>query len=301
METRQLQHFLAIADAGTFTAAAEQLHISQPGLSASIRALERSLDTRLFVRTRKRAELTDAGRELYSGARRALATLDALKSQIRRGPGVTKSTLRVGCIPSFAGLDLAALISRFTARNPDVDVDMKVGMPVKHFADLADEVLELAFVTMPLEPPEGIRLTPLATYPMVLACPVGHRLSKQTSVELADLADEAFVDFDVDLAARQVSDRAFAAAGITRTVRVTCNEIGSLLELVAHGLGIGIVPRPLAIATRVPVAMVPLANASLVWTVAAATRPGGVTSEAGQAFWNLIADTATPVSRQHLA
>ncbi|MEU7817656.1 LysR family transcriptional regulator [Pseudonocardia sp. NPDC049154] len=298
METRQLQHFLAIADAGTFTAAAEQLHISQPGLSSSIRALERSLGTRLFVRTRKRAELTEAGRELYSGARRALATLDALESQVRRGPGVTKSTLRVGCIPSFAGLDLAALISRFVARNPDVDVDVVVGMPLRHFADLADETIELAFVTMPLEPPEGIRLTPLATYPMVLACPAGHRLSKQTSVELADLADEAFVDFDVDLAARQVTDRAFASADITRTVRVTCNEIGSLLELVAHGLGIAIVPRPLAIATRVPVAMVPLANASLVWTVAAATRPAGVTTEAGQAFWNLIADTATPVNQK---
>jgi DNA-binding transcriptional LysR family regulator len=297
METRQLQHFLAIADAGTFTAAAEQLHISQPGLSASIRALEHSLGTRLFVRTRKRAELTDTGRELYSGARRALATLDALESQVRRGPGVRKSTLKVGCIPSFAGLDLAALISRFTARNPDVDVDVVVGMPLRHFADLANENIELAFVTMPLEQPEGIRLTPLATYPMVLACPAGHRLSKQTSVELGDLADESFVDFNVELAARQASDLAFTAAKITRTVRVTCNEIGSLLELVAHGLGIAIVPRPLAIATRVPVAMVPLANASLVWTVAAATRPDGVTSEAGQAFWNLIADTATPVSQ----
>lgn len=87
METRQLQHFLAIADAGTFTSAAERLHISQPGLSSSIRALEHSLGVRLFVRTRKRAELTEAGRELYSGARRALATLDALESQIRRGPG----------------------------------------------------------------------------------------------------------------------------------------------------------------------------------------------------------------------
>ncbi|KAA1022290.1 LysR family transcriptional regulator [Pseudonocardia sp. EV170527-09] len=297
METRQLQHFLAIADAGTFTSAAERLHISQPGLSSSIRALEHSLGVRLFVRTRKRAELTEAGRELYSGARRALATLDALESQIRRGPGVTQSTLRVGCIPSFAGLDLAALISRFVAGNPDVDVDVVVGMPLRHFADLADETIELAFVTMPLEPPEGIRLTPLVTYPMVLACPVGHRLSKQPSVALADLADEVFVDFDVDLAARQVTDRAIASAGITRTVRVTCNEIGSLLELVAHGLGIAIVPRPLAIATRVPVAMVPLTNASLVWTVAAATRPAGMTTEAGRAFWNLIADTATPVNQ----
>jgi DNA-binding transcriptional LysR family regulator len=297
VETRQLQHFLAIADAGTFTAAAERLHLSQPGLSASIRSLEESLETRLFDRTRRRVELTDAGRELYSGARRALATLDALESQMRRGRGITQSTLHVGCIPSFAGLDLAALLSRFTAENPEVDVDVVVGMPLRLFADLIDDVVELAFVTMPLDPPEGIRLTPLVTYPMVLACPAGHRLSRQSAVELGDLADETFVDFDVNLAARQVTDRAFAAAGVDRSVRVTCNEIGSLLELVAHGLGIAIVPRPLAIATRVPVAMVPLANASLVWTVAAATRPGGVATEAGQALWNLIANTPTAEHR----
>ena len=79
-------------------------------------------------------------------------------------------------------------------------------------------------------------------------------------------------------------------------MRVTCNEIGSLLELVAHGLGLAIVPRPLAIATRVPIALVPIDNASLVWTVAAATRPNGTVTDAGQEMWNLIAGNAKPVS-----
>ncbi|MEN3301277.1 LysR family transcriptional regulator [Pseudonocardia sp.] len=296
METRQLRHFLAVADVGTFTAAAEQLRISQPGLSSSIRILEHQLGAELFVRSRRRAELTEAGRELYAGARRALATLEAVETQIRGGPGVTKSTLYVGSIPSFAGLDLAALISRFTAQNPDVDVAVTVGMPLQLFADLVDNRLELAFVTMPLEPPHNVKLTPLATYPMVLACPLGHRLAGRDSVELRALADETFVDFDPALAARQVTDHAFVTARIPRNVRVTCNEIGSLLELVAHGLGLAIVPRPLAIATRVPIALVPIDNASLVWTVAAATRPNGTVSDAGQGMWNLIAGNAKPVS-----
>ncbi|MFI7104232.1 LysR family transcriptional regulator [Streptomyces sp. NPDC050161] len=295
MEIRQLRYFLAIADAGTFTAAAERLRISQPGLSASIRALEHRLGTALLVRGRKRVELTEAGRELYVGARRALAALEATESQIRCGPGVTKSTLPVGAIPSFAGLDLAALISRFTAENPHVDVDVTGGMPLDLFAKLTDRTIELAFVTMPPQAPPGIRLTPLSTYPMVLACPLGHRLAGRRSVELAALRDETFVDFPADLVARQVTDQAFQAAGISRNVRVTCNEIGSLLELVAHGLGIAIVPRPLAIATRVPTALVPLDNASLVCTVAVATPAHGVATDAAQAMWNLISNTALPV------
>jgi DNA-binding transcriptional LysR family regulator len=295
METRQLRHFLAIADAGTFTAAAEQLRISQPGLSTSIRALEHTLGSDLFIRSRKRAELTDAGRELYAAARRALAMLEAVESQIRCGPGITKTTLPIGAISSFAGLDLAALISRFTAENPRVDVSVTVGLPHELFGMLTDKAIELAFVTAPLQAPQGIQLSPLATYPMVLACPLGHRLADRPSVGLEALRDETFVDFNADLTARQVTDQAFSAASITRNVRVTCNEIGSLLELVAHGLGIAIVPRPLAIATRVPIALIPLENASLVWTVAAATLPQGVTTDAAQAMWNLISDTAKPV------
>ena len=298
METRQLRHFLAIVDAGTFTAAADRLRISQPGLSASIRALERALGRDLFIRGRKRAELTDAGRELYAPARRALATLEAVESHVRRGPGVTKTTLRVGSIPSFAGLDLAALISRYIAENPQVDIAVTVGMPRDLLDMLADKAIELAFVTMPLQAPQGIQLSPLATYPMVLACPLGHRLAGRPAVGLETLRDETFVDFSTDLTARQVTDQAFNAVGITRNLRVTCNEIGSLLELVAHGLGIAIVPRPLAIATRVPIALIPLENASLVWTVAAATLPQGVATDAAQAMWNLMASTAKPVMKR---
>jgi DNA-binding transcriptional LysR family regulator len=298
METRQLRHFLAVADSGTFTAAAERLHISQPGLSTSIRNLEKELGVRLFVRSRTRTELTPEGRELYAGARRSLAMFDTLAAQIRRGPGVPKSTLHLGSIPSFAGLDLAALVSRFTAHNPDVDVAITVAMPTQLFSDLAAESIELAFVTMPLEPVPNVLLTPLSTYPMVVACPLGHRLAQRKSLLLTALRDETFVDFASELTARQVTDRAFAAAQVPRQVRITCNEIASLLELVAHGLGLAIVPRPLAIATRVPVALVPLDNASLVWTAAAATLPRGVTSEAGQALWNLVVDIAKPVTNR---
>jgi DNA-binding transcriptional LysR family regulator len=295
LDVRQLRHFLAIADTGTFTAAAERLHISQPGLSASIRQLERRLGAQLFIRTRRRAELTEAGRDLYAGARRALATLDALESHVRRGPGVTKSTISVGSIPSFAGLELAALISRFTAENPDVDVAIEVGMPLHLFEQVANEEVELAFVTMPVEQPANLQVTPLATYPMVLACPLGHRLASRDSVTLNELTGEQFVDFDRALTARHVNDQAFATERIDRVVRVSCNEIGSLLELVAHGLGLAIVPRPLAIATRVPIALVPLDHASMVWTVAVATLPNGVTSQAGRAMWNLIAASAKPL------
>ena len=296
MELRQLQHFVAVADEGTFTRAAARLMISQPGISSSIKALERELGVELFARRGRRVEPTEAGRELYAGARRVLAALDATSEQVRRRKRTATRTLTIGSIPTFAGLDLAALVSKFIAQNPDVNVAITVGFLLDLFRKIGAGEIDLAFVTVPQRhPPEDLLLVPLATYPMVLACPLGHRLADCQEVTLAMLKDEVFVDFSPELAARQATDDAFAAAAIERRIRVTCNEIGSLLELVAHGIGLAIVPRSLAHATRVPIRLVPLEGTSLVWTVAIVTRPGALPNSDAQALWNTITATAKPI------
>lgn len=296
MEIRQLQHLLAVADEGSFTRAAARLHLSQPGLSASIKTLELELGTQLFVRHGRRVDLTESGRALYSGARRVLAALDATKAQVAGGSRGVQRTLSVGSIPLFAGLDLAALIRKFTARHPEVVVAVTVGFPVDLMEKVRQGEIDLAFVTMPRRVPEDLSLLPVATYPMVLACPLGHRLADRPVVDFATLESETFVDFDPVLAAREVTDDAFHAAGIQRRIAATSNEIGSLLELVAHGLGVAIVPRPLALATRVPIQLVRLTGTSLVWSVAVATKAGGFRSEDALALWNEVSAVATPVS-----
>ncbi|MDL9948162.1 LysR family transcriptional regulator [Gordonia sp. ABSL11-1] len=296
MELRQLQHFVAVADEGSFTRAAARLMISQPGVSSSIKELERELGAQLLVRRARRVELNEAGRELYASARRVLAVLDATSEQVRRGRRTAKRTLAIGSIPSFAGLDLAALVSKFVAQHPDVDVAISIGFPRDLFRLVHTSEVDLAFVTMPQrQPPDGLHLSPLATYPMVLACPLGHRLADRSAVTLGMLENEVFVDFTTELAARQAVDEAFAASGIERQVRVTCNEIGSLLELVAHGIGLAIVPLSLAQATRVPIRLVQVDEASLVWTVAVATRHGALPNPDAQDLWNAVVDTAKPV------
>jgi DNA-binding transcriptional LysR family regulator len=295
VELRQLEHFLAVAHEGTFTRAAARLLISQPGLSSSIKALEHELGDPLFVRHGRRVELTDSGQALYSGARRTLAALEATKAEVHANRRGARRTLRVGSIASFAGLDLAALISKFTAQNPRVVAAVTVSTPVELFDKVRNDELDLAFVTMPQRPLDGLQFHPLETFPMVLACPLGHHLAEQPDVRLAMLANEVFVDFDPVLVAREVNDQAFQAAGIDRRIRATCNEIGSLLELVAHGLGVAIVPRHLALASRVPVKLVRLTGTSMIWTVAVVTRAGGFRNPDAQTMWNDINATARPI------
>jgi DNA-binding transcriptional LysR family regulator len=295
MEFRQLEHFLAVADEGTFTRAAARLVISQPGLSSSIKGLERELGGPLFVRHRRRVELTESGKALYSGARRAIAALDAARTQVKSGRRGGRRTLRIGSIPAFAGLDLAALIARFTAQHPEVVAAVTVSSPLELLDKIRNDELDLAFVALPQRPPEDLHFRPLHTYPMVLACPLGHRLAQRRDVTLGMLADENFVEIAPMLPGRQIIDEAFQAAGIDRHIRATCNDVASILELVAHGLGIAIVPRHVALATRVPIKLVELTGTSMIWSVAVVTRSSRFRNLDAQAMWNDINATAQPV------
>jgi DNA-binding transcriptional LysR family regulator len=95
--------------------------------------------------------------------------------------------------------------------------------------------------------------------------------------------------------ARQITDEAFQAAGIDRRIRATCNEIALLLELVAHGVGIAIIPRHLALATYVPIRLIELTGTSMVWTVGVVTRSSRFRNLDAQAMWNDINAPAQPV------
>src|SRR5260370_8648643 len=100
MELRQLERFLAVAEQGHFTRAASRCRISQSALSASIRSLERELDSRLFVRTTRKVELTEAGRVLLEEARRTLGAAASAPESRLAVPGLLPRSLRVGGLPT---------------------------------------------------------------------------------------------------------------------------------------------------------------------------------------------------------
>ena len=125
MELRHLQHFVAVAEDQHFTRAAERLMVSQSGLSASIRALERELQTPLFVRTTRRVTLTEAGRALLAEAERILAQVRAAHEAVAAVQGVLRGTLAVGTEQCIAGVDVAKLLAAFRRRHPDVEIRLR--------------------------------------------------------------------------------------------------------------------------------------------------------------------------------
>jgi DNA-binding transcriptional LysR family regulator len=246
MELRHLKYFVAVAEERHFTRAAQRLMVSQSGLSASVRALERELGAQLFVRSTRSVELTGAGRALLVEAQRALGSVRAAKEAVAAVQGLLRGTLSVGTEQCISGVDVPALLARFRLRHPEVEIRLRQAGSRALVGDVAAGRLDLAFVSVPGQPPEGVRLLPLASEPMVVLCHADHPLAGADTVTWEELDGEQFVDFHHDWGARGLTDRAFAEAGTERQVSLEVGDVHTLIELVGHGLGIAVVPRPVS-------------------------------------------------------
>ncbi|CAL9663921.1 HTH-type transcriptional regulator GltC [Streptomyces sp. enrichment culture] len=243
MELRQLRHFLAVAEDQHFTRAAERLMVSQSGLSASIRALERELQTPLFVRTTRRVTLTEAGRALRVEAERVLAQVRAAHEAVAAVQGVLRGTLALGTEQCIAGVPVAGLLAAFRRRHPDVEVRLRQAGSAALTEEVAAGRLDLAFAVGTPADTEQLRSVRLTGEPMTVLCHPSHPLAATgAAVTPQDVGGEVFVDFHPDWGPRRTTDAVFAAAGVRRTVALEVNDVHSLLDLLDEDLGIAVVP-----------------------------------------------------------
>ena len=259
MELRQLEHFIAVTEESSFTRAAQRLHVVQSTLSVSIRTLERELGVQLLERTTHRVRLTDAGRALLAEARNALGALDAARDAVAAVQGGVRGTIRVGIMNSLQLVDLAAVLTRYHEERPLVQIvpHTAVGGSVELVAGVLDGTLDLAFAALPGPYPSGLAVRPLASEPLLLACPDDHRLARRERVALSDLHGERFVDFPVGWGTRAIVDRAFEQAGVLREIAVEVSDVPTAVDLVRAGFGCAFLSDSLAAGAR-PVILRPL-------------------------------------------
>jgi len=277
VDLRQLEHFVAVADELHFTRAAERLFISQSGLSASIRALEKELAADLFIRNTRRMELTDAGRALLDESRRTLASVAAGRDAVAAVRGLRRGRLRVGTEQCLGIVDVTAELARFHDAHPGVELQVQQ----TGSADLIEDVrlgrLDLAFVAEPGPAPEDVTFLRLATEPMQLVCRPDHPLAGPAPTTWDAVADADFVDFHPTWGSRRITDRGFVAAGIPRSVTSEVNDVHTLLDLVERGMGIAVVPAPIARKRPDVLAVVALPADAPSWHVAIAVPSASVT------------------------
>lgn len=279
MELRQLEHFVAVAEEQHFTRAAQRVHIVQSALSASIRALEEELEARLFVRSTRRVHLTATGRLFLDKARAALAAVGEARDVVRAVESLERGRLTIGTVQSLpAFLDLPALIAGFYACHPGIELRLCQGDSLHLLDKLRDGRLDLAFLPI-CDVPPGIATMMIACEDLVFVCAPDHPLAGRNSVPLDALAGLAFVDFEPDWGTRRLVDRAFADARLGRRIAFEVSDLETLMEMVALGLGVALVPEPVARARGRRLSAIPLDAAELCWEVVAAYRDTGAAAD----------------------
>lgn len=248
LDWHHLRSFVAVAEEGHITRAAERLNTQQPPLSMRIRSLEKRLGVQLFRRKARGVEMTDAGQVLLAHARTLLEqqarTLEAVKRASRGELG----RLCVGTIPTGPLHPLmASSVRLFRERYPDAVVTLEESLRDGLLARLRDEQIDVAFMRSEPQDGAGLAVETLLTEPMVVALPRGHALAKRgarTPIAIRDLKGAPFVVF-----ARQQGpafyDSTVAAcqrAGFSPNIVQEAPRVTTAIALVAAGMGVCVVP-----------------------------------------------------------
>ncbi|HTY05422.1 MAG TPA: LysR family transcriptional regulator [Gemmatimonadales bacterium] len=288
MELRQLAYFAAVAEERSFSRAARRVNIVQSGLSASIRALEQELGLILLVRTTRRVDLTEAGRVFLAEVRRVQAAVQGARDAAESVRGMLRGTVHIGTMQRLAPLfDLPAVLARFRAQHPAVEIRLRQSSSGGMMAEVGEGALDFAFLAHTGTVPRGISLTPLGDDPLVFACAAAHPLARHPHVSLPMIADLAFVEFEPQWAVRIMVDRAFSSAHIDRHIAFELNDVPTMLDLVAHGLGVAVLPG--FITKNVPGLMgIPLDPPAGRWRLVLARRERHPLGPAARALLGLI-------------
>jgi DNA-binding transcriptional LysR family regulator len=254
VELRQLEYFVAVAEEGSFTRGARRLRVAQSAVSATVQKLERELGMPLFSREAAGVLLTDAGTALLPEARGLLSAERRARDTVEQVRGGLRGTIRMGTLTSIGNrpesrgrmvLDLPQVLGRFHVTHPLVTFRLRTAPrgSAGHLRSVLADELDIAMVGTD-DRPEGIRLHRLGSIRLHFVCARRHRFADATSVSLADLADETFIDFPRGWGNRTMNDRAFATAGIVRNVPFEAADQETAVGLVRNGLGVALLPRP---------------------------------------------------------
>jgi DNA-binding transcriptional LysR family regulator len=291
VQFHQLEYFVAVAEEGSFTRGAQRARVVQSAASAAVARLEREFGVPLFVRAGPRITLTDAGRSLLAHARDILTGVRAARDELATLREGLAGTVTIGTLLSTGTLDLAAALRTFHARHPAVSIRMKhsFGHSGQHLEAVRTGSVDLALVVVPPKPPEHVRIDPLATLRLVLACAADHRLAHRRQVHYGDLTGETFIDFPQGWGNRVAVDETFRAAGLRRTVAIEVTDVASALELVAGGLGVTFVPQHV-LDGRVDLAVVDLHRPLERFTLGLASALDHPLSAAAKALHRTVLD-----------
>lgn len=246
MELRQFEYLVAVAEEANFTRAAERVNISQSGISAQIKALEREVGAELIDRSSRVAQLTVAGRAAVEHARAGLDSASALQRSVDEVNALIRGRVDVGMVTACTVTPLFDALSGFHSEYPGVEISLTEGNSYDLVSRVREGSLDLALVGIAAEAPEGLRSHVIVREGLAACVPPGDPMASAPSIRLADVCARRVVCLPAGTGIRTVFDDACASAGLVADVALSASAPAAIADLAARGMGVGILSASMA-------------------------------------------------------
>mgnify|MGYP005632229157 FL=1 len=246
MDIRQIRYALAVARERSFTGAAQRLHISQSSVSEQVAVLEDEIGFRLFHRTGRGVETTERGRSFLAEADRVAQDFFGLSDTARRLNGASYETFTLGMGSGMSGLVVPNALQHFGEIFPNVQLRIVTAPTRRIYNQLHSDQLDADIaIELPAdEMPTGLQAVPIANIEMVLiGHPDHHLLDDDAPIDLGRLIDEPLITNELTIGYGQIVTSMFADIGAYPNIRAVADNVDTLREMVAAGMGVAIIPR----------------------------------------------------------
>ncbi|MEW6737773.1 MAG: LysR substrate-binding domain-containing protein [Acidobacteriota bacterium] len=297
MELRLLKYFVTVAQELHFGRAAERLHISQPPLSQQIQQLENELGVELFMRTKRRVELTEPGRYFLAQAKAILAQTEQAMSQVRRVARGEIGQLKMGLVGSATYQDIIpAALRIFRQRYPEVAVTLFEMTSVQQLQALYARQLDIGFLR-PSSQEKRLVFDSVIKEPLLVALSSNHPLASKREIKLKELATYPFIMVMRERGQGYYDQiiKLCRQAGFTPNVIQEAMELQTEITLISAGFGLSIVPASASNMRRKDVVYKPLKPRFRVELAAAYLRENS--SPSLQAFLKILKEAVTPLTQ----
>jgi LysR family transcriptional regulator, carnitine catabolism transcriptional activator len=286
---QQLDAFVRVATTSNFRAAAQQLHVSQPALSRTIKIVEAAIGARLFDRDTRHVALTPAGAELLPIAQRILDNFNNAFSELSQVLDGSSGHVTVASLPSVSVAMLPRAIAAFRGQYPLVEFSLVEGPADALRSAINDGSADFAITVRPA-PDQLLKFEPLRQDPFVMLCRRDDALAARRAVAWTAFAGRPFLASSGRSSIRPITDAAFLRQGVEVGPVLECPSVAATGGLVAAGLGITALPR-LALDLIKPdpqLVVVPLQRPVIARSIGIVTRIGRSLSPASRAFMDAV-------------
>lgn len=231
LSLNQLRAFHFAANCGSISRAAEQLFITQPGVSAQIKALEIRYDTKLFIRGKKRLELTECGKRLHKITEKIFGLVEEADELLSHPDTAVPAVLKIGSSKTLMRYLFAHYIPRFRESFPRIQIQANEGCSAEMVRGVLENRNDLAIVGR-VQYESALKIIPFIQDELVLLAAPGHRLCRKETVSVQDLKAENLILREVGSGTRRVAQEALEARGITPSVFLETGNADLIKELV---------------------------------------------------------------------